>query len=197
MAPLRRLMGPGVEGLVTGVGLTAATWALTSAVLRRRPRFLLQSGLGGALDPAFPLLLPLLIASDFPGDEGVEEGGRFRSTIDLGLRAGDDPPYTGGRLLNPLPLEEYGFAVAAGVTVQEVTTRPERLAHYRLQGAAAESMEGAALHYVALKEGIPFVQLRVISNEAGERDKGKWALKAALDALGPATEELIKKLNAA
>ncbi|ULT38317.1 hypothetical protein KRR40_24600 [Niabella defluvii] len=44
-------------------------------------------------------------------------------------------------------------------------------------------MEGAALHYVALMEKIPFLQIRGISNYVGERDKRKWNFKDAIDNL--------------
>ena len=43
-----------------------------------------------------------------------------------------------------------------------------------------ESMEGAAFHYVCLKQKIPFLQLRSISNYAGERDKSKWDIEKSI-----------------
>jgi futalosine hydrolase len=55
-----------------------------------------------------------------------------------------------------------------------------------------ESMEGAAFHYVCLKESIPFVQFRAISNMVGERDKKKWKMKDAVEALNA---EVIRFLN--
>jgi futalosine hydrolase len=55
-----------------------------------------------------------------------------------------------------------------------------------------ESMEGAAFHYVCLKESIPFIQFRGISNMVGERDKKKWKMKDAVEALN---NEVIKFLN--
>jgi futalosine hydrolase len=55
-----------------------------------------------------------------------------------------------------------------------------------------ESMEGAALHYVCLSEKIPFLQLRGVSNYAGERNKSKWKLK---EAIGNLNKELIRLLE--
>lgn len=55
-----------------------------------------------------------------------------------------------------------------------------------------ESMEGAAFHYVCLQQQIPFIQLRSISNEIGERDKSKWEMKKAITQLN---EKLIDLLN--
>ena len=43
-----------------------------------------------------------------------------------------------------------------------------------------ESMEGAALHYVCLKEKIPFLQIRSVSNYIGERNKKNWNMKESI-----------------
>jgi futalosine hydrolase len=58
---------------------------------------------------------------------------------------------------------------------------------------AVESMEGAAFHYVCLMKGLPFLQIRGISNLVGVRDKSKWKTKEALSA---ATELLIQEYHA-
>ena len=56
-----------------------------------------------------------------------------------------------------------------------------RIAYYKNQlNASVESMEGAALHYVALQEKIPFLQMRSLSNFVGERDKTKWVMDVAI-----------------
>ena len=39
------------EILITGVGLTAATYQLTKKILSERPRFILKAGICGSLDP--------------------------------------------------------------------------------------------------------------------------------------------------
>jgi futalosine hydrolase len=43
-----------------------------------------------------------------------------------------------------------------------------------------ESMEGAAFFYTCIKEGIPFVQIRAISNYVEPRDKSKWNIPLAV-----------------
>jgi futalosine hydrolase len=58
-----------------------------------------------------------------------------------------------------------------------------------------ESMEGAALHYVCLMEGIPFLQIRSVSNVTGDRDKNRWKLKEAIENLNKSLVLLIKKLD--
>ena len=61
-------------------------------------------------------------------------------------------------------------------------------------GADIESMEGAAFHYVCLQEKIKFLQLRSISNIAGERDKTKWTMKEAIVNLNIELKKLVKNI---
>lgn len=184
-----------VSVLITGVGLAAATYALTRSVLQSRPDFILQAGIAGTLDLALPLTKIVLVESETIGDLGVEEGGSFRSLFDLNLLGTDTPPWTGGRLVNHLGLlKASGLTCVAGVTVNEISTRPERIAQYRRSGAAVESMEGAALHYVGLMEKIPFLQMRSLSNFAGERDKSKWMMGPSLASLNHALSRILNQL---
>jgi futalosine hydrolase len=44
-----------VDILITGVGLTAATYALTKKLLTKKPDFILQAGVAGCLDDSLPL----------------------------------------------------------------------------------------------------------------------------------------------
>lgn len=50
-------------------------------------------------------------------------------------------------------------------------------------GALAEAMEGAAVGQVAHRLGIPFGELRVVSNTTGDRPRQVWDLKGALERL--------------
>ena len=81
------------------------------------------------------------------------------------------------------------------ITVNEISTNKDRISYYKNGlGATTETMEGAALHYVALQEGIPFLQLRSFSNYVGEREKGKWQLNEAIGNVNTVLQELILKL---
>jgi futalosine hydrolase len=55
-------------------------------------------------------------------------------------------------------------------------------------------MEGAALHFVALQENIPFLQMRSLSNFVGERDKGNWVMDIAIANLNIELERTLSKL---
>ncbi|MFL5808576.1 MAG: futalosine hydrolase [Flavisolibacter sp.] len=183
-----------VEVLITGIGLMAATYSITEAVLRKRPQFILQAGVAGSLDESLPLTKIVLVENEIAGDVGVVQQGRFHSIFDLGLLGKNDSPWKEGKLSNNVTaLKEVGLTIVDGVTVNEISTDEDRINYYRKLGARIESMEGAALHYVALQEKIPFLQIRSLSNFAGERDKGKWMMKEAINSLNIEMERVLTK----
>ena len=186
----------GVELLITGVGLMAATYAISRKVQSMKPSLIVQAGIAGSLDDTIALGSVCLVASEMVGDLGVTEAGQFRSVFDLQLENGNMHPWKDGKLYNNAEwLGGFGLPVVPGITVNEVSTAAEKIAYYRNGGAVTESMEGAALHYVALLENIPFIQLRALSNFAGERDKTNWEIQAAITALNTALVELLQKIR--
>jgi futalosine hydrolase len=56
-------------------------------------------------------------------------------------------------------------------------------------------MEGAALHYACILEGVPFIQIRGISNKVGERDKTKWKIPAAIQSSNELVEKILKTIQ--
>lgn len=186
-----------VDILITGVGLAACTYALTKEVATNRPDAVLQAGIAGTLLIEQPLAEVVAVESETIGDLGVQEAS-FRSLFDLKLLGLQAAPWKAGKLTNESAiLQTAGLPLVNGVTVNEISTNEERIAYYRdrLQ-AGVESMEGAALHYVALMEGLPFLQLRSLSNFIGERDKSKWMLKEAITKLNQAVQQTLTKLEA-
>lgn len=185
-----------IDVLVTGVGLTAAACHLTRAACTQRPAFMLQAGLAGCLDEHFALGKVVAVQSETIGDLGVEEAGKFHSLFDLKLAHKNSFPWTDGKLRNSHPiLQQLHLPLADGVSVNEISTNTQRIEYYKNNlSAAIESMEGAALHYVALLENIPFLQIRSLSNFVGERDKSKWKLNEAIAALNHELQRIILKL---
>ncbi|HEY0067924.1 MAG TPA: futalosine hydrolase [Flavisolibacter sp.] len=185
-----------VEVVVTGVGLAAAVYRITRAALERKPSMMIQAGVAGTLDQKLELGQTVAVRSEIIGDEGVDENGRFRSLFELGLVGPDEFPYAGRKLVNEGPLiGQSGLPLVDGVTVNEISTNRNRIEYYRSLGASSESLEGAGLHYVALMENIPFLQLRSFSNFIGERDKSKWMMAEAIANLNLHLQKLIKTLT--
>lgn len=184
-----------IDILITGIGLTAATYAITKRVIEKKPQFILQAGVAGCLDNSLALTQTVLIENETIGDLGVEENGNFQSVMDLSLQEKNQFPWKEGKLINNIDkLKATGFSWVNAVTVNEISTHPERIKYYRNQlGAQVETMEGAALHYVGLKQNIPFLQVRSLSNFIGERDKTKWVMDKAIANLNKELERIIHK----
>jgi len=167
---------------ITGLGLVAAAYALMHQVCHRRPDLVIQAGIAGSFLSGLTGKT-FCINEDCFGDLGVYEEGKFKSLFELQLAGGNDFPFTDGRLTNPHDqlLSLTTVPPVRAVSVQTITTDMETAARYQQkEKVVVESMEGASLHYVCLMEHIPFVQLRSVSNEVGQRDKSKWKIKEAI-----------------
>ncbi|MEZ7197635.1 futalosine hydrolase [Pseudodesulfovibrio karagichevae] len=85
----------------------------------------------------------------------------------------------------------HGWLRATGVTVSGVTGTPERADRLKLScNGQMENMEGFAAAYAAILRGVPFLEVRTISNLVGSREPGDWNLKGALRSLHDAANTL-------
>lgn len=183
--------------LITGVGMMHTTYQLTSHLQQKRPALMLQAGIGGSFSPSLTPGKVVLVEREITGDLGVEEDQVFKDMVDMGFLGADQPPYTNKWLINPDThrWKATGLPFVSATTINEITTKAERIAQLQQKYAVAvESMEGAAFHYVALQEQIPFLQVRAISNYVGERDKTKWKIKEAITALNEQLINIFKTL---
>jgi futalosine hydrolase len=190
-------LSPGIdiEVLITGIGPVNATFLITKAVISNPPELVIQAGIAGSFNyEAHPAGTTVLVKYDALGDLGMEENGLFTTVFDAGFAGKNQFPFTDGWLINPHPfLNNSILPVVRSVTINKVSD--SKVQKQQLAGtynAETETMEGAALHYACLQQNIPFLQIRSISNEVGERDKTKWQIKEAIENLNT---ELIKLLN--
>jgi futalosine hydrolase len=175
--------------------MMATTYTLTKSISARRPDFIFQAGVAGCLDKKLPLSKIVLVENENIGDLGVEENSAFRTLFDLRLLDKNAFPWKDAKLSNNIEaLKSIGLTVIDGVTVNEISTDKMRIDYYKDQlNASVESMEGAALHFVALQENIPFLQMRSLSNFVGERDKSKWVMDIAIANLNIELKRILTK----
>ena len=183
-----------VDVAISGIGLVATAYCLTRYIAYRRPDLIIQAGIAGSYVKG-KIASVVSIREDVLADMGVREKGVFKTVFDLGLADENTKPFTKGRLVNPYQklLSASGLEPVNAVSVNEVTTNKTRIEWYQQNfSPVVESMEGAAFHYVCLQEKIPFLQMRAISNDIGERDKSKWQIRKSIEKLN---EQLIIFLN--
>lgn len=174
--------GHTIDVLISGVGLTSATYHLTRQVLLKKPQFIIQAGIAGCFTKNILLGSVAIVKQDRIADEAVMESGRLKTVFDLRLKSSGKFPFTGGWLINEsIILKKLPQSKVRGISVNHITASKKMVELYRKKfSPVIESMEGSALHYVALSEKIPFIQLRAVSNYIGERDKKRWNMKEAI-----------------
>jgi futalosine hydrolase len=184
---------------VVGVGPAAAAARTAKLLATRHFRGVISAGIAGG----FPGRAPV----------GATVIGTRSIAADLGAENGDDAGH--GTPANPpgfLSVDELGFgssvveadrelvklltgalpaAIAGDIltlsTVTGTITTAERLMA-RFPEAVAEAMEGYGVGIATA--GIPFAELRTISNPIGPRDRESWRLKDAFAALSTASAAL-------
>jgi futalosine hydrolase len=183
-----------VDVLITSVGVPAAMYHLQKKLQSKKYQIVIQAGIAGSFTSKLALGQVVIVERDCFADIGISEKGQFNSIFDTILADKNLFPYQNGWLINPtLIKEKVPVSLVIGVTINMVSdSATQRKMLKEKYNAEIESMEGAALHYVCLQEGVAFLQLRSISNMVGERDKTKWAMK---DAINNLNRELVRFLN--
>jgi futalosine hydrolase len=187
-----------VQKAVTGVGAMHTLYNLMQLIGQHHPNLIIQTGIAGCFTPTISIGSAVTISSETTADMGVWEKNGYLDIFDMGFSDPDAAPYHGKQLINPHMnlLHNCGLPSVQAVTVNRITTLSADAELYKNHyGAAVESMEGAALHYVCLLQNIPFIQIRGISNLVGERDKSQWRIKEALTSASNAIHNLLLNLN--
>ena len=184
--------------LLTGVGMLSTSVYLTEQLQLQPFNLLLQAGICGAFNESLSLGETVLVGEELIGDLGVEEEG-FKDVFDMGFAKENSFPFTAKRLVNPHMHRwmHLQLPVVRGLTINEITTRAARIELLQHKyGCEVESMEGAAFHYVCLQRGVPFLQLRSVSNFVGERNKANWKIKEAIENLNHQLIRIVEQITA-
>ena len=185
-----------IDILITGIGLTATTYSLMKQLQIKRPKIIIQAGVGGCFDTNYPLGSVLAIKQEAIADQSVIELDKLKTLFHLKLVPQNQYPFSKGWLVNKSEvLKKIKLKKVIGVSTNEITTSKQKVKFYKETfNPVVESMEGAALHYVCLMEKIPFLQIRSISNYIGERNKKNWNMKESIINLNKELTSLLYKL---
>jgi futalosine hydrolase len=185
--------GP-VDLICGGVGPVAAALSTAEALGRWTGGYqlVIAAGIGGGFGAAEPGSLVVADAV-VQADLGAETAdGGFSPLSELGwgeVRFGLDPELTtelAGRA---------GARTGAVLTVSTVTGTRARADALQAAhpDALAEALEGIGVYQAATRAGLPFAELRAISNRVGPRDRDNWQLAEALAALGEAFDRILAR----
>jgi futalosine hydrolase len=186
--------------LVTGVGCIATAWALKEWLsVNERPDLILNGGIAGSYNPDIKIGDVVMPVSDCFADSGIEDGENFLTLFESGLAGNDDFPFSSGLIYCDSKYSEElenNLRPVRAITVNTATGSD--LTRKRLAGKFnpdIETMEGATLFYICKRENLHFLALRAISNIVEQRNRDKWNIPLALDALSEKLKEIIVKLK--
>jgi futalosine hydrolase len=198
------LNGHRVVMIVGGMGKVNAAQT-TTALLEQMPvRAVINFGVAGSYLNAGPAVAGLALAtSEVYGDEGVDTLQGWLSTEEIGIPLAES---AGTRLFNRFPVDPELVAAAAErldagglpfvggpfVTVSCCSGTERRGAELQARfGAICESMEGAAVAHVCALYGVPFLEIRGVSNLVEDRQLANWQLERAATAAAKGARALV------
>jgi futalosine hydrolase len=182
--------GSGVVVEVGGVG-SASVAATTARVLAlRRFDAVLSAGIGGGI--GVPVGGTAIATTSVAADLGADSPDGFLSLDQLGFGTAAIAADPG--IVAAVTAAIPGVVAGPVLTVSTVTgtlagTRDLIARH---PDAVAEAMEGFGVATAATQAGVPFGELRTISNPVGPRDRAAWRIGDALEGLSEAFASLAK-----
>lgn len=178
---------PDLEFLITGIGMVKATYSLTSAIHHKKPDFILHTGICGSFNKTFPIGTVLNILSEEFADIGYDDNGRFIPMTEK------DEAFINGKLKNNIDWgKRLKLNSVKGITVNTVNGEKSAIDKVIQQfHPDIESMEGAAIAYICLKQNIPFAEIRAVSNFVEPRDVNNWNIPLAMKNLTTITPEIL------
>jgi futalosine hydrolase len=161
----------GVSTLACGIGPVEAAATTARALTGERPSALLLVGLAGARG----LRIPQLVI----GSEAVYEDAAADGLVSTHLRPDPRLLAAARRALPDAVVLPIGTSARVGGTT----------------GCQVEAMEGFGVLRAAQLASVPAVEVRAVSNDVDEADRGRWRFDEALAALRLGLPSLLAELR--
>jgi futalosine hydrolase len=171
------------EVVAVGVGSAAAAAGTARLLATGDYRAVVSAGIAGGFAGRIEVGGVALATESIAADLGADSPDGFIPLSVLGF--GVDRLPVDADLLAALRAELPEAVAGPILTVTTVTgtTVATRAIEGRHPDAVAEAMEGFGVATAAAGAGIPFAEIRTISNPVGPRDRGAWRIADALAAL--------------
>jgi futalosine hydrolase len=192
---VRSRCGHDVDVLVTGVGMVATAAWTSRALTQSRYDLAFNVGVCGSFDAGLRPGTVVHVVSDQISELGAEDDRTFLTIQHLGLLGPDEKPFSNGLLVNSTPPDNAALRKLPGVrgiTVNTVHGNRESIAAVSERcNPQVESMEGAAFMYACLIHGLPFAQVRAVSNIVESRNRAAWRISEAIANLEKVATEIL------
>lgn len=190
MKPLKE-MDPGqhrLEFLISGIGMLETAFHLTHYLKDHEPDLIINTGLAGSFNRSLSIGEVVMVSEEIVSELGAEDGDRFLTTDEIGLKVT-------WKIQSTQPTALKGLKTVRSISVNTVHGNEASIQKVvqRLQ-PDIENMEGAAVFYVCKQMNIPCLELRAISNYVERRNKEAWNIPLALSSLKTAIQHVISEI---
>lgn len=185
-----------VQVLVTGIGMVNTAISLERALHNSRPDFIFLAGIAGSWKTEYPIGSVVQAGYEIMGELGASAPSGFLSLENLGFvnfeANGKSYFNVVENPTTPLP----DLPVVRSLCVNRVHGELGEIEKTRsFWNPDIENMEGAAFFQVCLQHGIPFAEIRAISNRVEPRNRDNWDIPGALKALSEALSRAVVQVQ--
>ncbi|GGH10107.1 futalosine hydrolase [Sphingobacterium alkalisoli] len=177
--------------LITGVGMVATAYHLGKELVNKKYDLILHVGIAGAFGNSKSIGDVVYIYKDRIAELGAEDDQQFLSIEEMGFGTSS---WTA--LIPPHIILDLPHAEAISVNTTHGNEKSILKLKSRFPEVELESMEGAAVYYVAAQEKIAAIQVRAISNYVEKRNKANWNIPLAVKNLNLWLQRFVEKQSA-
>ena len=184
-----------VEFLITGVGMVRTSYALGRFLANHKPDLCINAGIAGAFPGRFGIGDVVHVVRDCMPELGATDADGSHLKMS-NMKLAEDISSIDGLVNKEAGAFDF-LPRATGITVHTVHGDEAGITKLQKQFSPdIETMESAAFFYSCMKEEVPFLAIRAISNMVEPRDRSKWNIPLAIERLNMQLVELLGVLGA-
>lgn len=177
-----------IDFLITGAGMVATAFAMGQHLATNNYDLAINLGIAGSFDRNLVLGDVVEIIEDTFAELGAEDDEDFITIEKLGFGE------SSFRSTYPVP-EHFNLKKANAITVNTVHGNEVSIRKISSRiNPEIESMEGAAFFYACREAGLPFIQIRAVSNYVEKRNRDAWQIGLAIKNLNKFALDFLKAL---
>lgn len=180
-----------IDFLVAGIGMVSTAYH-TGKRLSKEYNLALNMGICGSFNKNLEIGDVVNIVQDHFSDLGAEDGDLYLSIKEIGLE-GEIEMLNETLIINNVLNE---IPKVCGITVNTAHGNEQSIDKVLQKfHPNTESMEGAAFMFVCENEGIPYAQIRAVSNYMERRNKLAWDIPLAINNLNTKVLEILNSFE--
>ncbi|MCX6256676.1 MAG: futalosine hydrolase [Bacteroidia bacterium] len=188
-----------IDILITGIGPVFTTYHLTKTLLDHSYDFIINAGICGSFSTELQIGDVVEVTCEEFSDHGIEDTQGFFTVFEKKLADSDTFPFRNGRLMNESNAGMPSFHLlkkVSGITSAMAHGNEISIALMREKfNADVESMEGAAFFLVCIPEGLPFMEIRAVSNYIEPRNEKNWNIPLAIAKLNSCLGNIVENMS--